>query len=147
MFFNNNKVQWYENVGELEKSKVGICWGFPGADEWRYGAVNKSCYGETKPIQKEGYHGRGSNPKTMQAVESAIEQLRTRGLKVQLLNITQLSEYRKDAHPSIYRNFWHTITQEKLANPHSYADCSHWCLPGVPDIWNEILYAYIFLYS
>ncbi|CAN6921912.1 unnamed protein product, partial [Brassica oleracea var. botrytis] len=19
-------------------------------------------------------------------------------------------------------------------------DCSHWCLPGVPDTWNEILY-------
>jgi hypothetical protein len=20
-------------------------------------------------------------------------------------------------------------------------DCSHWCLPGIPDSWNELLYS------
>lgn len=57
-----------------------------------------------------------------------------------MLNITQLSEYRKDGHPSIYRKHWDPIDE---ANPSSYSDCTHWCLPGVPDVWNEILYAYI----
>ncbi|KAL1112377.1 hypothetical protein V6Z11_D02G122100 [Gossypium hirsutum] len=22
-------------------------------------------------------------------------------------------------------------------------DCSHWCLPGLPDIWNEIFLSYL----
>ena len=63
---------------------------------------------------------------------------------VNFLNITTLSEYRKDAHTSVY-----TIRQGKLLNreqqadPQNFADCIHWCLPGLPDIWNEFLYAKI----
>jgi len=48
---------------------------------------------------------------------------------VTLLDITLLSLLRKDAHPSIYGLF--------------SMDCSHWCLPGVPDVWNQILYNFI----
>ncbi|KAJ7281182.1 hypothetical protein O6H91_Y366500 [Diphasiastrum complanatum] len=51
--------------------------------------------------------------------------------KVQLLNITYLSQLRGEAHMSKY-----SITAKKGAQ-----DCLHWCLPGVPDTWNEILYA------
>ncbi|CAG7882379.1 unnamed protein product [Brassica rapa] len=40
---------------------------------------------------------------------------------------------RKDAHPSRYR--------EPGTPEDAPQDCSHWCLPGVPDTWNEILYA------
>lgn len=60
---------------------------------------------------------------------------------VSFLNITRLSEYRKDAHTSV-----HTIRQGKIltveqqADPAAYADCIHWCLPGLPDTWNELLY-------
>lgn len=63
---------------------------------------------------------------------------------VRLLNITNLSEYRKDAHTSV-----HTIRQGKMvtpeqqADPNTFADCIHWCLPGLPDTWNEFLYAWI----
>lgn len=80
----------------------------------------------------------------MQVVENVLQDLKRRGLNVQLLNITQLSEYRKEGHPSIYRKQWEPLTEEQISNPKSYADCIHWCLPGVPDIWNELLYAYIF---
>ena len=70
----------------------------------------------------------------------------TESLKVPVnfLNITRLSEYRKDAHTSV-----HTIRQGKMltpeqqADPTTYADCIHWCLPGLPDTWNEFLYARI----
>jgi len=79
----------------------------------------------------------------MRVVENVIEDLNGRGLKVELLNITQLSEYRKEGHPSIYRKQWDPLTEEQLSNPKTYADCIHWCLPGVPDVWNELLYAYI----
>lgn len=60
---------------------------------------------------------------------------------VHFLNITTLSEYRKDAHTSV-----HTIRQGKMltpeqqADPVTFADCIHWCLPGLPDTWNEFLY-------
>lgn len=54
-------------------------------------------------------------------------------MKVNFLNITYLSEFRTDGHPSIHR--------EQLPQQHVVEDCSHWCLPGVPDIWNELLYS------
>ncbi|CAK9136705.1 unnamed protein product [Ilex paraguariensis] len=104
----------------------------------------QSCFNETDLISKEGYWGSGSDLRMMKKVVDSISELETRGLKVQLLNVTQLSEYRKEAHPSIYRRQWVPLTEKQLANPRSYSDCTHWCLPGVPDVWNEILYAYIF---
>ncbi|XP_038980237.1 protein ESKIMO 1-like [Phoenix dactylifera] len=67
-----------------------------------------------------------------------------RKVPVWFLSITALSELRKDAHTSV-----HTLRQGKLltpeqqADPATYADCIHWCLPGLPDIWNEFLYARI----
>ena len=59
-----------------------------------------------------------------------------RGMGVQLLDITGMSNYRKDAHCSIY-----TRVEKPLSMNNQ--DCSHWCLPGVPDAWNELLYAMI----
>ncbi|CAK9150438.1 unnamed protein product [Ilex paraguariensis] len=115
-------------------------------EEWGM-AKGETCYNETNPISKEGYWGRGSDIRMMQKVGAAIEELKIRGLKVQFLNITQLSEYRKESHPSIYRKQWKPLTEEQLSDPRRYADCKHWCLPGVPDVWNEILYAYIFGYE
>lgn len=47
---------------------------------------------------------------------------------VHLLDITLLSQYRKDAHPTVYGGGRNTL------------DCSHWCLPGLPDTWNQLLY-------
>lgn len=111
-------------------------------EEWGRSA-DQNCYNETEPITKEGYWGSGSDPKMMRIVEETINGLERRGLKVQMLNITQLTEYRKEGHPSIYRKQWDPLTEEQLARPEGYADCIHWCLPGVPDVWNELLHAYI----
>ncbi|XP_077213307.1 TRICHOME BIREFRINGENCE-LIKE 34 [Tasmannia lanceolata] len=113
------------------------------ADEWGT-ASDQNCFNETEPITKDRHTGRGFDTKMMQAVEATIERLRPRGLNVQILYITQLSEYRKDGHPSIHRKQWDPLTEDQLRNPSSYADCNHWCLPGVPDAWNELLYAYMF---
>ncbi|KAL5720913.1 Protein trichome birefringence-like 34 [Ranunculus cassubicifolius] len=112
-------------------------------DEWGK-SEHQNCYNETQPITKEGYWGRGSNRKMMNIVEATVEELRVRGLNVNILNITQLSEYRKEGHPSVHRMQWDKLTPEQISNPSSYADCIHWCLPGVPDTWNELLYAHIF---
>lgn len=56
-------------------------------------------------------------------------------LNLDLLNVTQMSIRRRDGHASIYY-----IGPDSTASMQRQ-DCSHWCLPGVPDSWNEILYA------
>lgn len=72
----------------------------------------------------------------MRALEYVIQQMKT---PVSYLNITRLTHYRKDAHPSIYRMEYKTEAEKRAGL--RVQDCSHWCLPGVPDIWNELLYA------
>ncbi|KAK8971281.1 hypothetical protein KSP40_PGU011682 [Platanthera guangdongensis] len=104
--------------------------------EWNPGSEG-NCFEEKTSINIEGYWGSGSDPNTMQMVRSILDRLDS---KVTVINITQLSEYRKDGHPSIYRKFWETFSPQQLANPSTYSDCIHWCLPGVPDVWNELLF-------
>ncbi|KAL5540563.1 hypothetical protein UlMin_045256 [Ulmus minor] len=70
----------------------------------------------------------------------------TKSMKVPVhfINITALSEYRKDAHTSVYTiRQGKMLTPEQQSDPATYADCIHWCLPGLPDTWNEFLYARI----
>ncbi|CAO2820159.1 unnamed protein product [Amaranthus hypochondriacus] len=116
------------------------------SEEWG-GENGPNCYNETEPIKKKDYWGSGSDPNMMRLVETEIETLKKKGVNIQLINITQLSEYRKDAHPSIHRRQWEPLTQHQLSNPAGYADCIHWCLPGVPDTWNEILFTFLFTNS
>lgn len=56
-------------------------------------------------------------------------------VKLKLLNITAMAAQRNDGHPSLYY-----LGSAGLA-PINRQDCSHWCLPGVPESWNELLYA------
>ncbi|KAK9704771.1 hypothetical protein RND81_07G010000 [Saponaria officinalis] len=68
----------------------------------------------------------------------AQEVISTMKTQVTFLNVSGLSSYRIDAHPSKYgRNL--------VKTSRSVEDCSHWCLPGVPDTWNELLYHQILL--
>lgn len=59
-------------------------------------------------------------------VEGAVK-----GTKVNILDITALSQLRDEGHISKY-------TKKSAVGVH---DCLHWCLPGIPDTWNEILAA------
>ncbi|CAK8544409.1 unnamed protein product [Lathyrus sativus] len=72
-----------------------------------------------------------SYPEKNIIVEEIIKRMKT---PVKLLNITSLSEFRIDGHPSIYGR----KTQSSRIQ-----DCSHWCLPGVPDTWNEMLFFHL----
>ncbi|XP_051128076.1 protein trichome birefringence-like 10 [Andrographis paniculata] len=57
------------------------------------------------------------------------------GSALDVLNITRMTAMRKDGHPSVY--------YKSRPTPLHRQDCSHWCLPGVPDAWNELLYALV----
>lgn len=108
--------------------------------EWNPGS-DGTCYNELYPIDKPSYWGTGSNQDIMKIVGDVLSRV---GDKVTLLNITQLSEYRKDGHTTVYgERRGKLLTKEQRADPKNYGDCIHWCLPGVPDTWNEILYAYL----
>lgn len=72
----------------------------------------------------------------MRALEQVLGKMKT---PVTYLNISRLTDYRKDGHPSIYRSIYDS--EKELTEAEHYQDCSHWCLPGVPDLWNELLYA------
>ncbi|KAI3875598.1 hypothetical protein MKX03_001549 [Papaver bracteatum] len=137
---------WLEihvNHTKTELLFVGMSPTHSRAEDW---STNKegNCYNETKLISRKNYKGGDSDPKMINVLEKTLDELKVRGVNVKILNITQLSEYRKEGHPSIYRKQWNPLTREQISNPTSYSDCIHWCLPGVPDTWNELLYAYIF---
>jgi len=60
-----------------------------------------------------------------------------------ILNVTQMTAQRKDGHLSVFRSPLSSRQAylNKTSKIKEVEDCSHWCLPGVPDTWNELLYA------
>ncbi|KAL1535461.1 Protein trichome birefringence-like 33 [Salvia divinorum] len=107
-------------------------WGAP-----EYG----NCYNQTVMIDDANYWGSDCRKNVMNVID---EEFRKSRYPITLLNITQMSSYRKDAHASIYKKHWDPLTPAQLADPGSYADCAHWCLPGLQDTWNELLFAKLF---
>eukprot|EP00252_Welwitschia_mirabilis_P004538 TRINITY_DN14868_c0_g1_i2.p1 TRINITY_DN14868_c0_g1~~TRINITY_DN14868_c0_g1_i2.p1 ORF type:complete len:536 (+),score=67.78 TRINITY_DN14868_c0_g1_i2:322-1929(+) len=83
--------------------------------------------------------GRCDNTRTLSGMEQALQKRVTdpvsesavRGTRVELLDITGISQLRDEAHLSKYSPTTKNGSQ----------DCLHWCLPGVPDTWNELLFA------
>nr|VDD52880.1 unnamed protein product [Brassica oleracea] len=126
--------RWVDKYVNPKKSLVffrGFSLSHFGGGRWNAGGA---CDDETEPIKNEAYLM--PYPSKMEILERVL-----RGMKTQVtyLNITRLTDYRKDAHPSVYRK--QKLTAEESKSPLLHQDCSHWCLPGVPDSWNEILYA------
>lgn len=80
--------------------------------------------GETEPVKGPSYCGQPNEGEAI--VRSVIGGM---AKPVELLDVTNMTEMRKDGHPSIYAGGGNRLN-----------DCSHWCLPGVPDAWNQLLY-------
>ncbi|XVE86313.1 hypothetical protein DITRI_Ditri18aG0025800 [Diplodiscus trichospermus] len=123
----NTWAKWVDANVDPSKTRVffqGVSPDHMKSSQW--GEPNaKNCEGQTKPISGTNYPG-GQHP-----AELVVEKvLRTMSIPVHLLNVTTLSQLRKDGHPSVFGH-----------GGHRDMDCSHWCLPGVPDTWNQLLYA------
>ncbi|XP_047317521.1 protein trichome birefringence-like 3 [Impatiens glandulifera] len=81
------------------------------------------CFNETRPITKKGHWGTGSNKDMMSVVTDIVEKMK---VPITMINITQLSEYRIDAHSSLYGELGgKLLTEEQKADPLHYADCIH----------------------
>lgn len=98
--------------------------------EWNASKENSNCNGETQPISGSVYPG---GP--IAAATILKEILSNTSKPVTVLDITLLSQLRKDGHPSIYG------ANNNGTNIKNGNDCSHWCLAGVPDTWNQLFYA------
>jgi len=104
---------------------------FDRGGPWNSGG---QCHKETEPFLNSNYLAK--YPSKMKALEYILRD--TMKTPVIYMNISRLTDFRKDGHPSIYRMFYRTEKEKREAVSHQ--DCSHWCLPGVPDTWNQLLY-------
>ncbi|GAB4849304.1 Protein trichome birefringence-like 37 [Ancistrocladus abbreviatus] len=93
----------------------GIDWNEPRAE---------NCLRQSQPVEGSVYPG-GTHPGE-EIVKSVLSKMRK---PVYLLDITLLTQLRKDCHPSLYTGSGLLLK-----------DCSPWCLAGVPDTWNQLLY-------
>ncbi|KAJ8425115.1 hypothetical protein Cgig2_030820 [Carnegiea gigantea] len=119
--------RWVNRYVDPSKTKVfftGISPTHYIGSEWDEPSKS-SCSSEKQPFSGTKY------PAGLPLAWVVVEKVMTRINKpVYWLDVTMLSQYRKDAHPSIYSGL-----------SKGRADCSHWCLPGLPDTWNQLLYA------
>lgn len=99
----------------------------------RNGTWNDGGHCDTSTAPETDHTKLETEPLNNQLLFHVARQMESERRRVQLLNITYLTEFRKDGHPSRYR--------EPGTPQPAPQDCSHWCLPGVPDTWNELLYA------
>ncbi|XP_074561243.1 protein trichome birefringence-like 14 [Curcuma longa] len=71
----------------------------------------------------------GANAVSQDATIDAAAVSAVNGTRVVLLDVTGLSQLRDEGHISKY----------KIKGTEGIHDCLHWCLPGIPDTWNEVL--------
>lgn len=132
----NTVLNWVDKEVNMNKTQVIFRTFAPvhfrGGD-WRTGG---NCHMETLPELSASLVPSGT-----WAQHNVVSQLlsghsnKSRGRGVDVLNVTHMTSLRKDGHSSIYY-----LGPNRQAPLHRQ-DCSHWCLPGVPDLWNELLYA------
>ncbi|XP_051137867.1 protein trichome birefringence-like 33 [Andrographis paniculata] len=135
-------VEWIDRNIDAKTKRVFFISMSP-THQWSYkwgGDPEGNCYKQTRMIENSTYFAAEKS-----LMDITVEEIsRSRAVPVTLLNITHLSSVRKDAHVSIYKKQSRPLIADELAKPETYADCIHWCLPGLPDIWNQLLFAKLF---
>ncbi|KAJ9687049.1 hypothetical protein PVL29_015773 [Vitis rotundifolia] len=140
-FQEENKVKMEMSVDDAYKRslKTLLDWVINHVNMNETQKSGGSCHLETLPDMSSS----PVSPETGPQLENAIDVLsehsnehsnNSQVMKLDLLSVTLMTSLRKDGHLSVY----HRGPGLGLAPLHRQ-DCSHWCLPSVPNSWNELL--------
>ncbi len=106
----------------------------------RGGAWNTGghCHEETRPMSEEEARAEWAEPWTNKVMMNEVlgHNSTETGHDVTYIDVTTSTNYRSDAHSGLYY-----MDNSISKTPLNKQDCSHFCLPGVPDTWNELLLA------
>lgn len=111
-------------------------------DHFENGDMDSGGYcNRTRPY-KEGEVELGYMDEILRRVEveefvKAAAMASENGVRLKLLDTTELSLLRPDGHPGVYRQFHPYEGKDKNAKIQN--DCLHWCVPGPIDYWNDVI--------
>ncbi|MCD9561143.1 hypothetical protein HAX54_020117 [Datura stramonium] len=130
-------VDWIGREVNMSKTKIFFRTYSPvhfRDGDWKTGG---SCHLETLPDLGSPQESL-KNSFEYKTVIHVLSQLsnKSKARNMGLLNVTGMTSRRRDGHLSLYY-----LGPNVGPVPLHKQDCSHWCLPGVPDSWNELLYA------
>ncbi|KAK9740921.1 hypothetical protein RND81_03G071200 [Saponaria officinalis] len=115
-------ASWVES--RINPNKTHVFFRTFEATHWS-GRNRNTCKVSRRPMSTT--QGREKNS-ISDAILKAVKKM---SVPVTALHVTPMGAYRSDAHVGTWSD-----------NP-SVPDCSHWCLPGLPDMWNEIVFTYL----
>ncbi|XP_065045935.1 protein trichome birefringence-like 11 [Musa acuminata AAA Group] len=130
-------LDWIDKEINTSRTQVVFRTFSPAHSSEGDGKSGGKCHSETVPDFRSSYSLSKSwshflNPFTEQRMQNST---RSALKEIDVLNVTEMTAQRTDGHQSLYH-----VGPLSDARLHK-EDCSHWCLPGVPDAWNELLYA------
>ncbi|GJM88344.1 hypothetical protein PR202_ga04397 [Eleusine coracana subsp. coracana] len=139
-------LQWVRDNMDFNTTRVFFTSMSPThgkSQDWG-GAPGGNCYNETTMVEDPGYWGSDSRRSVMRVIRGDHGRATAQTCRSPSSTSRSCrSTARTRTHPST-RSSGRRPTPEQLADPKTYADCVHWCLPGLQDTWNELLYTKLF---
>ncbi|GJP85488.1 hypothetical protein CLOP_g15581 [Closterium sp. NIES-67] len=96
-------------------------------------APELGCSSFMRPVAADALQGAEWATDAREARNAQIEVMQ-QAKEFKVLDVTALSAFRPDGHLQNH-------CESKKA-----VDCLHWCIPGIPDTWSDIIYSYVMEY-